>query len=143
MDKTYDSLLSGSFEMYNDRVVIIQPISATDYRYDFQGFRKSQLPDKRQKDEGDHLMLTWQGFRIDENQISPGQIQMLSEELEGNIKQGSLEQFEDRRGFIQMKFKSVLPPRFEFIPVPEFDMPHCYYVDKLNEMTQPAQTSAY
>ena len=78
MGKSYDSLISGNFEMYNDRVVVIQPISATDYRYDFQGFRRSQLPSYRQDDEGDHLMLTWQGFRIDENQISPGQIQMLS-----------------------------------------------------------------
>ena len=42
-------------------------INATEYRYDFSGFRKSQLPKYRQDDETDHLNLDWQGFRIDES----------------------------------------------------------------------------
>jgi len=42
-------------------------INACDYRYDFKAVRKSQLPVYRQDDESDHLMLDWQGFRIDES----------------------------------------------------------------------------
>ena len=36
--------IMGTFEMFNDRVIVTDPISATDYRYDFQAFRKSQFP---------------------------------------------------------------------------------------------------
>ena len=46
-----------------------------------------------------------------------------------------MEEFEDRRWFIKYDFKSVLDPKFTFIKVPEFDMPHRYYVNQLHEMT--------
>jgi len=46
-------------------------VDVTDYRFDFQAFRKSCLPSYRQTDEEDYLELYWQGFRIDESQIEP------------------------------------------------------------------------
>ena len=140
-NKVYESwsgelqLICGTFDMFNDRIIVTDPINATDYRYDFQAFRKAQLPIYRQEDEGDHLMLDWQGFRIDENQISPGQIEILSQKLEHQYTKGSLEEFTDKRGFISFKFKSINEPRFKFVSVPEFDMPHNYYVNQLDLLT--------
>ena len=54
---------------------------------------------------------------------------MLSDEFEKQHKKGSFDEFIDRRGFLSMKFKSILDPVFKFIKVPEFDMPHKYYVN--------------
>lgn len=61
---------------------------------------------------------------------------MLSDQLEKSCVKGSLEEFCDRRGFISFKFKSVLDPVFKFIKVPEFDMPHRFYVNKLNDLNR-------
>ena len=60
---------------------------------------------------------------------------MLSDSLDDKLVEGSMEEFEDRRWFIKYDFKSVLDPKFTFIKVPEFDMPHRYYVNQLHEMT--------
>lgn len=46
-------------------------------------------------------------------------------------KKASYEEFIAREGYLPFKFKSVLEPRFQFIKVSEFDMPHKYYVDTL------------
>ena len=51
---------------------------------------------------------------------------MLSDEFEKQHKKGSFDEFIDRRGFLSMKFKSILDPVFKFIKVPEFNMPHKY-----------------
>ena len=123
---------TGNFEVYNDLISVEE---ANETRCDFRSVRKMSMPWYKRDDYGDHLMLEWQGVRFDENEFSANRIQQLSEQLEEKRKKGSIEEFEDRRGYLKMQFKSTLEPYFKFIKVPEFDMPHRYYIDQINEMT--------
>lgn len=66
----------GTFTMHNDNIVVIQNQDATDYRYDFVGFRK-QANSKPVVNE-DHIELVWQGFQIDQSKVHLDAIQLLS-----------------------------------------------------------------
>jgi len=60
--------------MYNDVVSVVEPVGATDHRFDFRAVRKMQMPWYKRDDYGDHLMLEWQGARIDESDMSSERI---------------------------------------------------------------------
>ena len=121
VDSTPIQLNSGYYSVLNDRITIIQPAQANEYRYDFISVRRSQLPWYKQADETDHLLLDWQGFRIDPEHVEHHQAMLAqgkAKKVENTLG------FESRDGYLKMTFKSVMDPKFTFIEVPEFDMGH-------------------
>lgn len=62
--------------MFNEKVVVIQSQDATDYRYDYVGFRRQNGSSKQE--DGEHLEMVWQGFQIDQNKVVLDPIQLLS-----------------------------------------------------------------
>jgi len=53
--------------MHNDTVVVVQTQDATDYRYDYVGFRKRT--DSKPPVEEECLEMVWQGFQIDQAKV--------------------------------------------------------------------------
>ena len=62
-------LKTGFFAVSNDKVTVYEGGSATEFRYDFTSLRKCQFPWYKQDEKNDHLMLEWQGMKLDEQQI--------------------------------------------------------------------------
>ena len=62
-------LKSGFASIINDKVIVTEGCQATEYRYDFTGVRKCQFPWYKQDEKKDHLLLEYQGFKINQHQV--------------------------------------------------------------------------
>ena len=83
------------------------------------------VPWYRQEEEIDHLYQDWQGFKVDDSQVEPGQIiirrrNVWEEEKPGKESLTGMDKFLYRDDYISMKINTIIDPKFIFVEVPEF-----------------------
>ena len=98
------TLQTGSYTIHNDYLTLNIDVGATEYRYDFQMFRNSTLPDYLQEDS-DFLDMYWAGFKVQPDDIVPTRAQVQNDDF--------------NQQYIQIKVNNYNENKFKFKKLPE------------------------